>query len=142
MDTILLLSGVHLFLILDINPVPTSGILWNFTFKLVVNVILVAIISGIIIDTFGEKRTKAEGIQDDTMSKCFICNIPNEEFERAGVPHTYHIEHEHNYSHYLWYMMKLQRKQPNKLSVTEKYFLENMSKNQIQHMPILKVKKS
>ena len=102
MDTIVLLFGVHIAITLEINPVPASGILWNFSFKLVVNVILVAIISGIIIDTFGEKRTKSEAIQEDTESKCFICNIPNEEFERAGVPHEYHIEREHNLNHYLW----------------------------------------
>jgi len=37
-------------------PLPTTGTVWNFFFNLFVTIILTAIISGIIIDTFGERR--------------------------------------------------------------------------------------
>lgn len=72
-------------------PVPASGILWTFLFNLFCNIILTAIISGIIIDTFGERREKEEMIKDDTQNKCFICNIDREEFDRYGEDFNEHI---------------------------------------------------
>lgn len=60
-------------------PIPTAtGTIWNYTFNLFCNIILTAIISGIIIDTFGERREKREFIKNDTLNKCFICNIDRE----------------------------------------------------------------
>ena len=39
---------------------------------------MTAIISGIIIDTFGMRREKKEALKDDTNNRCFICNIDRE----------------------------------------------------------------
>lgn len=71
-------------------PIPAEAIAWNFMFNLFINIILTAIISGIIIDTFGERREKRESIKDDTLNKCFICNIDREEFDRSGEDFNIH----------------------------------------------------
>ena len=91
---------------IDNNPLPSSGFLWNFTFKLIVNVILTAIISGIIIDTFGEKRARKAFLDEDTRNKCFICNIQRENFERAGLNFEQHILYDHNLYSYIWFVLK------------------------------------
>ncbi len=42
--------------VFDAAPLPSTAIVWNYLFKLFISLICSAIISGIIIDTFGEKR--------------------------------------------------------------------------------------
>lgn len=61
-------------------PLPWTGSIWNFFFNLFVTIILTAIISGIIIDTFGERRENKKQKKDDTLNTCFICNIGREVF--------------------------------------------------------------
>jgi len=60
---------------------------------------LISIISGIIIDTFGERREQKEAIKDDNQNNCFICNIEREEFERAGKSFEFHVKNEHDMDH-------------------------------------------
>ena len=43
-----------------------------------INTIMTAIISGIIIDTFGERREEKEKILEDNEKRCLICNIERE----------------------------------------------------------------
>ena len=59
-------------------PIPGVASAWNFFFNLFINIIMTAIISGIIIDTFGMRREKKEALKDDTNNRCFICNIDRE----------------------------------------------------------------
>lgn len=51
--------------VFDETPIPFTASIWNFLFVLTVNIILTAIISGIIIDTFGERREMKKNILED-----------------------------------------------------------------------------
>jgi hypothetical protein len=51
------------------------GTTFNFTYIILINLVLQAIISGLIIDTFGEMRSENEAIEDDIRERCFICSI-------------------------------------------------------------------
>lgn len=48
------------------NVLPWEASIWNFFFNLFVTIILTAIISGVIIDTFSERRENKKMIKDDT----------------------------------------------------------------------------
>lgn len=52
-----------------------GGSVFNFTYIILINLVLQAIISGLIIDTFGEMRAESEAIEDDIRDRCFMCNI-------------------------------------------------------------------
>lgn len=52
---------------------------------------MTAIISGIIIDTFSEMRSRSQFIQEDTVDRCFICNIDRDDFEKLGLDFSKHI---------------------------------------------------
>lgn len=52
-----------------------GGSVFNFTYIILINLVLQAIISGLIIDTFGEMRAESEAIEDDIKEKCFMCSI-------------------------------------------------------------------
>jgi hypothetical protein len=62
------------------------GSVYNFIYLVLVNLVLQAIISGYIIDTFGSMRDQQESIEEDKRSCCFICSIGRDEFERCGIP--------------------------------------------------------
>lgn len=51
------------------------GSVYNWVFVILVNLVLQAIISGLIIDTFGEMRAENEEIEEDIRAGCFICSI-------------------------------------------------------------------
>jgi hypothetical protein len=52
-----------------------GGTVFNFTYIILINLVLQAIISGLIIDTFGEMRAESEAIEDDIRERCFMCSI-------------------------------------------------------------------
>ncbi len=51
------------------------GSVYNAVFVIIINLVLQAIISGLIIDTFGEMRAESEQIEADIQGQCFICSI-------------------------------------------------------------------
>jgi hypothetical protein len=127
----------------DVAPVPTIGSnVWNFLYALTINVIMTAIISGIIIDTFGERREKKQAIRDDTNNKCFICNINREEFDRAGEDFTFHIQEEHNIYNYFFYFIALKKMSPSQKNNIDDYVIENLNQKKIDMMPIKRVNKN
>ena len=64
---------------------------------------MIAIITGIIIDTFGELRGQKAEIEKDEQNVCFICSVERDQFERKGLKFADHTEEEHNPWNYLYY---------------------------------------
>lgn len=64
---------------------------------------MVAIITGVIIDTFSELRANKADIEDNQLNVCFICSLDREKFERKGLKFADHLEAEHNPWNYLYY---------------------------------------
>ena len=56
------------------------GSVYNAVFVILLNLVLQAIISGLIIDTFGEMRAENEAIENDIKAMCFICSIDRLKF--------------------------------------------------------------
>lgn len=98
-----------------------SGSIYNAVFVILINLVLQAIISGLIIDTFGEMRAESEAIENDIESMCFICSIDRDEFEQAGVSFEHHIKDEHNMWKYLWFQIYLDLKDPLSYTAPEHY---------------------
>lgn len=88
---------------------------------------------GIIVDTFSELRDEKFEIEDDMSSRCFICSLPADEFDRTGTsrqPLTWgfdvkcahttttnagggfsnHVKYEHNMWAYLFFLNYLDLK--------------------------------
>ena len=66
----------------------------DLSYFLIVNVILLNIIFGIIIDTFSDLRSKKEEKNEDIIGRCFSCGILKEKFDRELGPDgfTVHIK--------------------------------------------------
>lgn len=79
--------------------------LFDITYNILVIVIMVAIITGIIIDTFADLRDTRNEVQDDMDSLCFICSLPREIFERSRIKFSDHTDQDHNPWNYVFYKM-------------------------------------
>ncbi|XP_012937590.1 ryanodine receptor [Aplysia californica] len=99
-------------------------ILFDITFFFFVIVILLAIIQGLIIDAFGELRDQLEQVKEDMESKCFICGIGKDYFDK--VPHGFeiHVKNEHNFANYMFFIMHLINKPDTEYTGQETYVYE------------------
>ncbi len=104
---------------------------YNLTYVIMINLVLQALISGLIIDTFSEMRQEREDTQADIDSQCFICSIKRDEFEQRGISYKTHITEEHNMWHYLWFKLYLDLKDPLGFSSTENYAFRNFREKQV-----------
>ncbi|XP_032882821.1 ryanodine receptor 3 isoform X4 [Amblyraja radiata] len=89
------------------HPSEMYRIIFDITFFFFVIVILLAIIQGLIIDAFGELRDQQEQVREDMETKCFICGIGNDYFDRTPHGFEIHTLQEHNLANYLFFMMYL-----------------------------------
>ncbi|KAM4591284.1 ryanodine receptor 2 isoform 1-T1 [Odontesthes bonariensis] len=96
-------------------------IVFDITFFFFVIVILLAIIQGLIIDSFGELRDQQEQVKEDMETKCFICGIGSEYFDT--IPHGFetHTLQEHNLANYLFFLMYLINKDETEHTGQESY---------------------
>jgi len=78
---------------------------FSMMYFLLINTIMVAIITGIIIETFTEMRHNREEAERSLNSQCFVCQKSAQAFDELkthpGFQH--HIHDEHNISNYVYY---------------------------------------
>jgi len=98
-----------------------SAATFNFTYILLINLFVASIISGIIIDTFGELRSEDETRKYDDRNSCLICSLKREDFERVGESYNDHILYEHKPDSYIWVKLYLTRKRKDELNGIESY---------------------
>jgi hypothetical protein len=115
--------------------------LFDISYNLFIVVIMVAIITGIIIDTFADLRTERNAIEDDIMNKCFICSMNREIFERARLKFQDHINIDHNKWNYLFYSMYITEKPSTELSGIERRMKKLMEIQSTKYFPIGKAMK-
>ena len=91
-------------------------ILFDLMFFICVLVLLLNIIFGITLDTFGSLREDSAKKEELMTTQCFICGISKPEFDTAAQKHgcskgfSEHVEREHNMWHYLFFIAYLQHK--------------------------------
>eukprot|EP00472_Partenskyella_glossopodia_P003649 CAMPEP_0197519734 /NCGR_PEP_ID=MMETSP1318-20131121/5006_1 /TAXON_ID=552666 /ORGANISM="Partenskyella glossopodia, Strain RCC365" /LENGTH=273 /DNA_ID=CAMNT_0043070887 /DNA_START=124 /DNA_END=945 /DNA_ORIENTATION=- len=113
-------------------PVFTSGAtpiatpIFDLTYFLLINTILVSIITGIIIDTFAEMRANKDRVDEEVRSRCFICRIDHEKFNKfkGHKGYAHHIRVEHNQWAYVYlkhYILEKSKTDPQGMSGVELY---------------------
>ena len=118
-----------------------TGTVYNLIYTILINLVLSAIVSGLIIDTFSSMRLENDSINMDIKDKCFICSISRDEFEQAGISFNHHISIEHNMWKYLWYKIYLEAKDPLSYSGPEFYAASQFNERQT-FIRLLPVKRS
>jgi len=73
-------------------------------FFAIVNLILLNIVFGIIVDTFAELREGNNELLEDMNNRCFICNLELDEFTSFGLDRDLHVDKVHKIWNYLKYL--------------------------------------
>eukprot|EP00357_Protocruzia_adherens_P032750 CAMPEP_0115021882 /NCGR_PEP_ID=MMETSP0216-20121206/31174_1 /TAXON_ID=223996 /ORGANISM="Protocruzia adherens, Strain Boccale" /LENGTH=609 /DNA_ID=CAMNT_0002394369 /DNA_START=33 /DNA_END=1863 /DNA_ORIENTATION=- len=120
----------------DSTPTPWQAAAYNLSYVLIINLIITAIISGIIIDTFADMRSSQEAVNRDQEDKCFICSIKRDEFENNGIPFAIHTKTEHHMWAYIWFKLYLESKPYTEYTGLESYIRQAVDEKSISYMPI------
>lgn len=108
---------------------------FDLLFFIIVTIILLNIIFGIIIDTFGELRDKRKKIEEDINNICIICGKEKFEFELRGSGWKEHVNIEHNLNSYLAYIVHVRRKILSQCDGLEKYVKLKIQEDDVGFLP-------
>ena len=82
--------------------------MFDMSFYIILKLLLLNIVFGIILDSFGELRETQSIKRNDLENHCFICHKNRFEFEKCGIKFENHIKFEHNLWSYFAYVMMLE----------------------------------
>ena len=114
------------------------GFLFNWFYHIVIILVFSAVVSGIIIDAFAEKRYLNNAIKHDVLNTCFICNIEREDFEQLNRDFKAHVREEHNLWDYAFFRLYLESKESIDYSGLETYCARLIREQKINWFPIKK----
>ena len=75
-------------------------------------------------------------LDSDKRFKCFICDISNSEFSKAGENFNLHRENEHHPWNYIFFLVHLDEKEKDDFNGTESYIYEKAKAGDISWFPI------
>jgi hypothetical protein len=107
---------------------------------LFITLLLIAIISGIIIDKFGELRARREEYYQDCENNCFICGKTKKELDQdMNSPRfEHHIKFEHNLWDYVYFIANIQEMKRNNvenITYVEQYVIDKLERNDNSWLP-------
>merc|ERR1711939_508763 len=86
---------------------------WSFISFLLINVIMLNVLFGIIVDTFGQLRAIEAESKKDISNICYICGLDRQILDRKGNGFANHIATDHDKWNYMKYIVHLKEKDPN-----------------------------
>lgn len=92
----------------------SARVAFDLTFFIILGALLFNMVTGIIVDTFGELREASKERAEQLANVCFICNTERSKMDDMGAEFDYdtHTEKEHNMWNYVYYINYLSRKSP------------------------------
>jgi len=81
-------------------------IVWSFISFILINVIVLNVLFGIIVDTFGQLRATEAESEKDISNVCFICGLDRQILDREGSGFSDHINKEHQKWNYMKYIVR------------------------------------
>jgi len=97
---------------------------------------MINLVFGIILDTFGALRDEKADIDEDITSKCFICGIEADRFQRLAKGFKNHTKNDHNLWKYLFFFIYLDEKEETEYTAIEQFIVEMKTKGKIDFFPI------
>jgi len=110
--------------------------IYDLAFFFTANVLLVSLITGIIIDTFSEMRSKKDFIEEQVNNYCFICGIDRETFNFHGYGFDKHLLNDHWMWNYVYLRKHLQDKTSTEHTGQEQYLHQMFERRNIKFIPL------
>jgi inositol 1,4,5-triphosphate receptor type 3 len=70
-------------------------LIFDLGFFLMLNIVLLNLVFGIIIDTFAERRFARQEKNVNKNQFCFICDVSRRKFDQLGIGFKHHTNREH-----------------------------------------------
>lgn len=103
---------------------------------IILKMLLLEILAGLIIDTFGALRDQDISKNEDLKGSCFICGLQTEEFEKPGcADFDTHILKEHYMWNYISFLAFMKEKNPQDYDGIESYVAKQMANSSISWIP-------
>ena len=104
-------------------------LIWDVAFQIFFVYILLAIVTGIIIDAFSLLKFERDSEITDLASICFVCNIRRFRVDQSGIGFDKHIKIEHNPMFYLYFLIYLENTPEVRQTGQERYVANKVSFN-------------
>jgi len=115
-----------------------SRLVFDITFWILIVIIILNVVFGIILDTFGELRDEKTAIEEDIKNICFVCGISANTFQQKALGHRHHLKKDHKLWNYLYFFVYLDVKDRDEFTAAEDYVFEKNAINDINYFPIEK----
>ena len=105
----------------------------DFSFYIIVTLLILNMINGIIITTFSQIREENDKRTEELEDKCYICGKTKVEFKEAKLSFKYHVNEEHNYYTYLRFLLQIKGQKI--LTDNEEFIRESILKEDLEFLP-------
>jgi hypothetical protein len=109
--------------------------LFDLIFFWIIEAIMLKIVYGIILDSFGELREAHNLIEKDMANNCFICNVEKDECEKNNISFKEHCDEVHNVWDYAFYMITLRMKDPATLNAVNSRNRQKILEKRVDWLP-------
>jgi len=109
---------------------------FDISFYIVIIIIILNVVFGIILDTFGALRDEKNEVEEEMRNKCFVCGIGANTFQQKALGFTHHIKHDHKLWNYLYFFIYLELKDKDEFTAAEEYVYEKRQNGDIAYFPI------
>ena len=109
--------------------------LFDLIFFWLIEAIMLKIVYGIILDSFGELREAHNLIEKDMANNCFICNVEKDECEKNNISFKEHCDEVHNVWDYAFYMITLRMKDPATLNAVNSRNRQKILEKRVDWLP-------
>lgn len=110
--------------------------LFDLFFFLTVNITLMNILFGIIIDSFADKRARAAEEAGERDGQCFICGITKSQFDIMNVSWDKHVYCDHNLHSYIAFLLYVKKRPRSECTGIEKHVKELLKQEEIGFFPV------
>mmetsp|Transcript_79933 Transcript_79933/g.159597 ORF Transcript_79933/g.159597 Transcript_79933/m.159597 type:complete len:192 (+) Transcript_79933:468-1043(+) len=123
---------------------PGSGyyerILFDSIFFMWVGIVLMNLITGLMVDTFGSIREKKQKGEAMLKNDCFVCGTTRQTYENYALSHSApnfdsHLAEDHHLWTYVYYIAYLKTKDPTEDSGIETYVRKQLKHNYLEWIP-------
>ena len=108
---------------------------YGYSYYILVDLILLSILYGTIVDAVAEMREKQKDLEEDVQNKCFVCGLSRSNLDRNGEGWYQHIYRNHNIFTYLYFLIFIDKKVIGDCSSVEKYVKELSKAGDISFFP-------
>ena len=109
---------------------------YDNVYNILLEVIMMGIVEGLIIDTFSMLREEQEKNKTDRETKCFICGLERDFIERkTNMSFLKHTEVDHNEWNYIFFIAHLLRKEETEYTGLESYVREQYNNQELLWIP-------